>query len=59
MVLSEDDTRVKLIDPKIHKSGWAEDCLIRQYKITDDRFFVEGEEYKRVLITVKTKDKMA
>ena len=48
MPLSEDDTRVKLIDPQIRKSGWKEDYLIRQYKIADDRFFVEGEEFKRL-----------
>jgi type I restriction enzyme, R subunit len=48
MPLSEDDTRVKLIDPQIHKSGWVEDLLRRQYKIADDRYFVEGEEYKRL-----------
>jgi type I restriction enzyme R subunit len=48
MPLSEDDTRVKLIDPQIHKGGWAEDLLRRQYKMADDRFFVEGEEYKRL-----------
>jgi len=48
MPLSEDDTRVKLIDPQIHKSGWEEDLLRRQYKIADDRYFVEGEEYKRL-----------
>ena len=48
MPLSEDDTRVKLIDPQIHKSGWKENHLIRQYKIADDRFFVEGEEFKRL-----------
>lgn len=48
MALSEDDTRVKLIDPKIHEHGWLEDYLIRQFQIADDRFYVEGEEYKRL-----------
>lgn len=48
MPLSEDDTRVKLVDPQIHKNGWDEDYLVRQYKIADDRFFVEGEEYRRL-----------
>lgn len=48
MALSEDDTRVKLIDPKIHECGWLEDYLIRQFQIADDRFYVEGEEYKRL-----------
>lgn len=48
MALSEDDTRVKLIDPKIHEHGWLEEYLIRQFQIADDRFYVEGEEYKRL-----------
>ena len=48
MALSEDDTLVKLIDPKIREHGWIEDYLIRQYPIADDRFYVEGEEYKRL-----------
>ncbi len=48
MPYSEDDTRVKLIDPQIQKYGWKEDYLIRQYPISDDRFFVEGEDYKRL-----------
>jgi len=48
MPLSEDDTRIKLIDPKIRKQGWEEDFLIRQYPIADDRYFVEGEEYKKL-----------
>src|SRR3989344_812648 len=48
MPYSEDDTRVKLIDPKIHECGWKEEYLSRQYPVADDRFFVEGEEYKRL-----------
>jgi len=48
MPYSEDDTRVKLIDPHIQKCGWKEEYLLRQYPISDDRFFVEGEEYKRL-----------
>jgi len=48
MALSEDDTRVKLIDPIIHEHGWLESYLIRQFQIADDRFYVEGEEYKRL-----------
>ena len=48
MAYSEDDTRVKLIDPKIKESGWKEEYLIRQYAIADDRFLVEGEDYKRL-----------
>lgn len=48
MSYSEDDTRVKLIDPKIKECGWKEEHILRQYAIADDRFFVEGEEYKRL-----------
>lgn len=48
MPYSEDDTRVKIIDPKIKECGWQEDFLIRQYPIADDRFFVEGEEYRKL-----------
>lgn len=48
MALSEADVKAKLIDPKIRKNGWCEDCIIREYPITDDRFFVEGEEWKRL-----------
>jgi type I restriction enzyme R subunit len=48
MPYSEDDTRVKLIDPKIRESGWKEEYLLRQYPISDDRFYVEGEDFKRL-----------
>lgn len=48
MPLSEIDTQAKLIDPKIREGGWLEEYVIRQYAIADDRFFVEGEEYKRL-----------
>lgn len=48
MAYSEDDTRVKFIDPKINECGWKEEFLTRQYPIADDRFFVEGEDFKRL-----------
>ena len=48
MALSEIDTQAKLIDPKIRECGWLEEYVIRQYAIADDRFYVEGEEYKRL-----------
>ncbi len=48
MTFSEDDTRVKIIDPKIHEAGWKEEYILRNYPISDDRFYVEGEEYKRL-----------
>lgn len=48
MPLSEDDVKAKLIDPKIHDCGWIEEHIVRDYPIADDRYFVEGEEYKRL-----------
>jgi len=48
MPYSEDDTRVKMIDPKIRENGWKEENILRQYPISDDRFFVEGEDFKRL-----------
>jgi type I restriction enzyme R subunit len=48
MPYSENDTRVKIIDPQIHNSGWKEEYILREYSISDDRFFVEGDEYKRL-----------
>jgi type I site-specific restriction endonuclease len=48
MPYSEDDTRVKIIDPQIHENGWKEEYILRNYPIADDRFYVEGEDYKRL-----------
>jgi len=48
MALSEADVKEKYITPKIHECGWIEDYIIREYPIADDRFFVEGEEYKKL-----------
>ncbi len=48
MPLSEQDTKAKLIDPVIHESGWIEDYLIREFPIADDRFYVEGEDYRKL-----------
>ena len=48
MPYSEDDTRVKIIDPKIKENGWEEINILRNYPIADDRFFVEGEDFKRL-----------
>ncbi|MCD6480808.1 MAG: DEAD/DEAH box helicase family protein [Thermoplasmata archaeon] len=35
--LNETETRVKLIDPKLHESGWTEDLIKRELKITEGR----------------------
>ena len=48
MPFSEDDTRVRFIDPQIHECGWEEEHLRRQFPIADDRFFVEGEKFRRL-----------
>lgn len=48
MAYSEDDTRVKIIDPQLKDSGWEEQYIVRNYPIADDRFYVEGEDYKRL-----------
>ena len=48
MPLSEADIKEKYITPAIRKNGWLEDYIIREYPITDDRFFVEGEDFKKV-----------
>lgn len=37
MYLSESDTRVKLIDPKIKESDWNESNIVREYFFTDGR----------------------
>jgi len=36
-MLNEADTRSKLIDPKLHESGWSEDLIWRELKITEGR----------------------
>jgi type I restriction enzyme R subunit len=39
-VLNEADTRVKLIDPKLHQSRWTEDKTVRDKFITPGRLLV-------------------
>jgi len=36
-MLNEIDTRAKLIDPKLYESGWTEDLIRRELKITEGR----------------------
>ncbi|MEM0215400.1 MAG: DEAD/DEAH box helicase family protein, partial [Archaeoglobaceae archaeon] len=43
--LSEEDTKVKLIDPKLKKSGWTEDKIRREVHLTPGR--VINEDGKR------------
>ena len=40
-MLNEAETRAKLIDPKLHESGWSEDLIRREVKITEGRIIDE------------------
>ncbi len=40
-MLNETDTRVKLIDPKLHESGWPENLIRRELRITEGRIIDE------------------
>ena len=40
-MLNEAETRAKLIDPKLHESGWSEDLIQRELKITEGRIVDE------------------
>lgn len=45
--LGEDDTRVKLFDPKLKASGWTEESIKRGYYITSGKVLIEGDRVKR------------
>jgi len=50
VMLNEADTRAKLIDPKLHRSGWTEDAIRREYSLTPEtggRVVLEGNVEKR------------
>ena len=53
MKLSEDDVRAKFITPGLKSDGWKEDFIIRNYPITDDRFVVLGDEFKKIKTKLK------
>lgn len=40
-MLNEAETRAKLIDPKLHESGWSEDLIRRELKITEGKIIDE------------------
>lgn len=46
-MLNEADTRAKLIDPKLHESGWGEDLITREYYFTEGKVYLVGDEVKR------------
>ncbi|MCV3371649.1 DEAD/DEAH box helicase family protein [Campylobacter lari] len=44
---SEDDTRVKFIDVKLHASSWSEENIIRNYYFTDGRKLIGNKRGER------------
>ncbi|EAL4710910.1 DEAD/DEAH box helicase [Campylobacter lari] len=44
---SEDDTRAKLIDVKLHASSWSEENIIRNYYFTDGRKLIGNKRGER------------
>jgi type I restriction enzyme R subunit len=46
-MLSEDDTRVKLVDPKLHNSGWKEEMIERGRHISPGRIIDETGNRKK------------
>ncbi|EAK9994193.1 DEAD/DEAH box helicase [Campylobacter lari] len=44
---SEDDTRVKLIDVKLHIGSWSEENIIRNYYFTDGRKLIGNKRGER------------
>jgi type I restriction enzyme R subunit len=50
MAYSESDTRSKLIDPSIKKSGWLESNIVREYYFTDGRKLIGGKRGKRYFV---------
>jgi len=46
-MLNESDTRAKLVDPQLHRTGWQEEKISRERYITDGRVYLVGEQTKR------------
>jgi len=46
-LLKEADTRVKLVDPKLHAVGWDENSIEREYTISEGRIDIIGDEVQR------------
>ena len=44
MGLSEADTKAKLITPKLIKSGWGENLIVREYYFTDGRKLIGDKD---------------
>lgn len=47
MSLNEEDTRVKLIDPKLHSSDWEESNIHRNFTITAGKVNIFGDKVER------------
>lgn len=37
MAYNEADTRAKIIDPKLYRSGWVEDFISREFYFTEGK----------------------
>ena len=47
IVISESDTRVKIIDPQLISSGWKEEDIRREFYLQKGKIIIEGNEAKR------------
>lgn len=47
MSMTESDTRVNLIDPKLYVSGWSNNFISREYYFTDGRKLIGNKRGKR------------
>lgn len=46
-MMSEADTRAKLVDPKLHESGWKEECVKRGVRIAPGRIVDDRDNRKK------------
>ena len=50
MSMTESDTRVNLIDPKLYESGWINNLISREYYFTDGRKLIGNKRGKRYFV---------
>ena len=50
MSMTESDTRVNLIDPKLYVSGWSNNFISREYYFTDGRKLIGNKIGKRYFV---------
>ena len=48
--MTETDTRVNIIDPKLYQSGWSNNLITREYYFTDGRKLIGGKRGKRYFL---------